>query len=391
MKSLGRQALTAGQRDKAARRIVGGLRRMLARAAVQALEPDLVILDEFQRFRDLLDVKTGGEAAELAHDFLQLNPMRASCCSRQRRTNRLRMSEETTDGGGHYEDFLKTLEFLAASEEPVDTLRADLGALRQAALSGEPTAAIRDRVQAQLRRWIARTERPTDTRHATALRNDHGSVRCPRGRLCLGYVALRRVADAVEAPLSVEYWKSAPYFLNFLTGYRVGEQVRDAMKVPDRRASADAAVSWRAADREVRRSAIPAARVGECSNASVSPRRRSIRAGGDCSGCRRPCPTDRLGGPYASVDSTAITKKLIFSSWVAAPSAIASPPELRGPAADLHGSRSRSTNTSRSPSGDFESPRLSDGRRAAGFDVGACIVLAAAGACVAYRSARRCP
>ena len=31
-----------------------------------------------------------------------------------------------------------------------------------------------------------------------------------------------------------------------------------------------------------------------------------------------------LSGPYASVDSTAITKHLIFSSWVAAPSAIAS-------------------------------------------------------------------
>ena len=35
-------------------------------------------------------------------------------------------------------------------------------------------------------------------------------------------------------------------------------------------------------------------------------------------------PYHSLGGPYESVDSTAITKQLIFSSWVAAPSAIAS-------------------------------------------------------------------
>ena len=55
----------------AARTIVGELRRMLSRSALQALEPDLVILDEFQRFRDLLDVKTGGEAAELAGRSLQ--------------------------------------------------------------------------------------------------------------------------------------------------------------------------------------------------------------------------------------------------------------------------------------------------------------------------------
>ena len=31
-----------------------------------------------------------------------------------------------------------------------------------------------------------------------------------------------------------------------------------------------------------------------------------------------------LAGPYETVDQTAITKSLIFSSWVAAPSAIAS-------------------------------------------------------------------
>ena len=35
------------------------------------MEPDLVILDEFQRFRDLLDLKTGGEAAETGARVLQ--------------------------------------------------------------------------------------------------------------------------------------------------------------------------------------------------------------------------------------------------------------------------------------------------------------------------------
>ena len=44
------------------------------------------------------------------------------------------------------------------------------------------------------------------------------------------------MADEVKAPLSVEYWKSAPYFLNFLSGYRVGERVRDWMKEADSRA-----------------------------------------------------------------------------------------------------------------------------------------------------------
>ena len=317
---LGRRALTAGQ-HKAARRIVGGLRRMLARAAVQALEPDLVILDEFQRFRDLLDVKTGGEAAELAHAFFTQSDARVLLLSATP-YKPFTYVEETTDGGGHYEDFLKTLEFLAASEEPVDTLRADLGALRQAALSGEPTAAIRDRVQAQLRRWIARTERPTDTRHATALETTTGRFGV-RADDFLGYVALRRVADAVEAPLSVEYWKSAPYFLNFLTGYRVGEQVRDAMKVPDRRAWLTPL--FRGAQR-IAKPIVRRFRPLEWANARMRALAEETLVPGWWRLLWMPpsLPYHRLGGPYETVDSTAITKQLIFSSWVAAPSAIAS-------------------------------------------------------------------
>src|SRR5690606_38062123 len=45
--------------------LIGRLRSLLARASVDVLQPDLVILDEFQRFRDLLDPTT--PAGELAH------------------------------------------------------------------------------------------------------------------------------------------------------------------------------------------------------------------------------------------------------------------------------------------------------------------------------------
>ena len=319
-KVAGRRTLTAGQ-HKAARRIIGSLRRMLARAAVHALEPDLVILDEFQRFRDLLDVKTGGEAAELAHDLFTQSDARVLLLSATP-YKPFTYAEETAEGGGHYEDFLKTLGFLANSNEPVDNLRADLDALRQAALAGEPTATIRDRVQAQLRRWIARTERPTGARQVTTLAPTRGRFGVQADDF-LGYVALRRVADAVRAPLSVEYWKSAPYFLNFLTGYQVGEHVRDAMKIPDRRAGL--MPMFRGAQR-IARPSVQRFRPVEWANARMRALAEETLSPGWWQLLWMPpsLPYHRLGGPYTSIDSTAITKKLIFSSWVAAPSAIAS-------------------------------------------------------------------
>ena len=315
----GRRALTASQREQA-RTIVGKLRRMLAGAAVRALEPDLVILDEFQRFRDLLDAKSGNEAAELANTFFTQSDAHVLLLSATP-YKPFTYAEESAGGADHYADFLKTLEFLAASEEPVASVRRDLDALRQAALAGAPAAASRDRVQASLRRWIARTERPTDSRRTVTMRgtSDHPV----QAEDFTGFVALRRVADEVRGPLSVEYWKSAPYFLNFLNGYRVGEHVREHMKVPEDRARL--VPLFKGAQR-IAKSDVEHFRPVEWANARMRALAAEMLEPGWWRLLWMPpsFPYHRLGGPYESVDPTTITKQLIFSSWVAAPSAIAS-------------------------------------------------------------------
>ena len=309
-----------GSQHATARGVVGNLRRMLARAAVRALEPDLVILDEFQRFKDLLDVKTGGEAAELADDFFRQEDARVLLLSATP-YKPFTYAEETAKGADHYADFIRTLEFLAASEIPVDSVRADLDELRQAALSGEPTAAIRDRVQAQLRRWIARTERPTNN-GSTAIETTTGPGRV-RAADFAGFVALRRVADEVRAPLTVEYWKSAPYFLNFLSGYRVGEKLRAAMKIQERQAQL--MPLFRGAQR-IAKSEVEQFRPLEWANARMRALADETLSQDWWRLLWMPpsLPYHSLGGPYESVDRAAITKQLVFSSWVAAPSAIAS-------------------------------------------------------------------
>jgi len=48
---------------------VGDLRALLARACISALEPDLIILDEFQRFKHLLNAEETNEVSQLAHEL----------------------------------------------------------------------------------------------------------------------------------------------------------------------------------------------------------------------------------------------------------------------------------------------------------------------------------
>ena len=54
--------------------LIGNLRKRLASACVEALEPDLVILDEFQRFKDLLSDES--EAGELAMELMNYPDVR---------------------------------------------------------------------------------------------------------------------------------------------------------------------------------------------------------------------------------------------------------------------------------------------------------------------------
>ncbi len=316
----GRSGLTLGQRERV-RSIVGGLRGMLSRAAVGALEPDLVILDEFQRFRDLLDVKTGGEAAELANDLFKQPDARVLLLSATP-YKAFTYAEEAAPGTGHYADFVKTLEFLTDSDEAVDAVRTDLDELRQAALTGNPTAGARDRAQAQLRKWIARTERPKSSPHVSKVSAVMGSGPV-EAKDFEGFVALRQVANEVKAPFSVEYWKSFPYFLNFLSGYRLGERLHGQME--DARGQAKLVPLFQGAQRIVK-SDVEQFRPLDWANAPL----RSLAEATLSQGWWRllwmppSLPYHALGGPYESIDSTAITKHLIFSSWVAAPTAIAS-------------------------------------------------------------------
>ena len=316
----GRSSLSDSQ-QRTARTIVGELRRMLSRSALRALEPDLVILDEFQRFRDLLDVKTGGDAAELADDLFNHSDSHVLLLSATP-YKPFTYADETGPEGGHYADFLKTLDFLAASDTAVDSVRTDLDELRQAALAGEPTADVRDRVQSQLRKWIARTERPSGADRTITVHRNTDQLRV-RAEDFNGFVALRHVAAAVRAPLTVEYWKSSPYFFNFLRGYRVGEHLREDMKDPDRRAAL--MPLFRGAQR-ISRLDVEQFQSLEWGNA----RMRALAAETLDRGWWRllwmppSLPYHALAGPYSSIDPETITKSLIFSSWVAAPSAIAS-------------------------------------------------------------------
>lgn len=221
--------------------LIGELRRRLARRCVDALEPDLIILDEFQRFPDLLHGET--EAAELARalfDFrdAQGNAARTLLLSATP-YRMLTLAGDAAEDGNHYEDFLEVLRFLFGPERSsgvVQSIADDMRRLRRAMLnlpaSFDEARAIKTRVENLLREVIARTERVDIARDPNAMLSE------PPHRLTVEpedlreAVAISRVADVAGAPGVIEYWKSAPYLMGFMRDYKLKERLKDMSVAP---------------------------------------------------------------------------------------------------------------------------------------------------------------
>lgn len=306
--------------------LIGGLRSALARAGVDALEPDLVILDEFQRFRHLLatDDARYSEAAELAHELFEYGDARVLLLSATP-YKPYTYAEEATAGDDHEADLRRILGFLAGSNggaKTVDAIVNQLAVYRRAAVEGNDTPQLRGDIQEALTKLMCRTERPRlgddgmlDERQSKADPVTADDV--------VSYAALRRIATQIHAPMAIDYWKSTPYFLNFCDGYKFGQALRDEVADPQlRRAIKPLLREAQHLDRDSVNDLQPI----DAGNA------RLRRLAGDTVGrgmwrllwLPPSVPYVAPGGPYVSPDLERVTKRLIFSSWAAAPTAIAS-------------------------------------------------------------------
>lgn len=227
-----------GQRRNA---LIGRLRAKLSHACIDALKPDLIIMDEFQRFRDLLHGET--PAADLARelfDYSDGNGHAARTLLLSATPYRmLTLSGDEPDDGEHYRDFLETLSFLygrtngpqiaATLEVEMRQFRGFLHALPEA----RPEAInARRSVEQHLRKVMARTERVASTIDRDSMVGEPPMAITIQPTDLRQAAAVSDVARALDAPEITEYWKSAPYLLNFMRDYALKRLLKDNLDKP---------------------------------------------------------------------------------------------------------------------------------------------------------------
>lgn len=304
------------------------MRRVLASVCLHALKPDLIILDEFQRFKHLLSDNTPpGELARDLFDYASEDTAARVLLLSATPYKMLSLHHEMEDD--HYSDFVATLEFLTRGN--TSEFEALLDAYREAIsnlhLSEgiERLRQIKLQLESQLQLVIARTER-------LAIKSDRGGMleeRCTsvpvlKARDVSGYLGLQKVADALGQGELVEYWKSVPYLFNFMEEYQ--------LKTVFKSHTEDSATS-RELLRLVRNHAdafLPVDRIRRYQ--PIEPgnvRLRALAADTIESGAWRMLWVPpalsyyELAGPFADPRLRTFTKRLVFSAWHVVPKTVA--------------------------------------------------------------------
>lgn len=306
--------------------VIGQMREALAKSALKSLEPDLVILDEFQRFKHLLDDQT--DDATLAKELFSYsdrhNDVRVLLLSATP-YKMYRMNHES-DGEDHYEDFSNTLEFLSAGRGDQHEIREILRQFRSALFSMDPTnlhplLQLKAALEVELRKVMVRTERLacTPDRNGMLRELKSANVQLESGDVT-AYLGLFRLAAALQHGDVLEYWKSSAYPLNFMEDYDLKRRFMKAVEQNNR-------------DRKIRDGLkaaggllLPWGRIGRYQEISPgNPKLRALIAetvGKECWQLLWIPPTMpyyRPEGVFAASHAAAMTKQLIFSSWKMVP------------------------------------------------------------------------
>ena len=320
---------TPGQEKYDVAGFIGELRMILAQACLDALEPDIVILDEFQRFKYLLDARD--ETSQLAQHFFNY-------VNKEVKTRIILLSatpykmytmhqEESVDN--HYEDFIRTIGFLFNSEKKTKQFENKLDIFRRELFTVgerrfEDLRKIKEELEKDLRKVMIRTERLAYTTDRQGMVEEKKQVFCDVSVEDLEtFAVIDKLAQELGTHDMVEYWKSAPYLLNFMDEYELKKIFKRKQKEGELNSNIVNLLK-RNSDKLLRWETIKNYKEIIPPNAKL----RTLIKNGLEKGSSKllwippSLPYYKPRGVFKDADLKDYTKSLIFSSWQVVPKAI---------------------------------------------------------------------
>lgn len=224
-------------RKKDSRPLLNELRKIFAQISLDKLEPNLVIMDEFQRFRDLIS-PADDEQGMLCREFLQNTATKVLLLSATPYKPYSTLEELNADENTeHYKEFMEVMQFLfyePDKKEAFEKVWQDYSNTLCEISKDNLTVLIakKNTAEATLYQGICRTERFSsgiiDDSSAAEILISEGDI--------MSYHAMQSLLDDMSThsrrPLRycnvpMDYVKSSPYLLSFMDSYQLKKQITD--------------------------------------------------------------------------------------------------------------------------------------------------------------------
>jgi hypothetical protein len=230
--------------------LISSLRFLLSRVCIEFLKADIFILDEFQRYKKLID-KTGGNeeddkeevspVIQLARDIFSFEDSKILMLSAtpfKPYTNDF----DELNGEVHYNEFITVLQFLMADKaaefwkEYEHDRKALFGFLRHPdTLDSQMPSAIglKNKLETLYRTSIVRTEKLLASNDRDALIKQVNKPISIQPEDINDFVVLDQITlllnkdHKASLPVPLEYVKSCPFALSFLDNYQHKEKIRN--------------------------------------------------------------------------------------------------------------------------------------------------------------------
>ena len=222
------------------RAVVGRLRLLFAKVSLEKLEPDLVIMDEFQRFKDLITANIETDMGMLAHKFFSAGDVRMLLLSATPYKMYSTMEEiDVLQKDEHFREFNRVMRFLnqanvvqgkLVDEYPMfKTVWNNYSVkLKELDKGNEGLLLVKNQAEDALYNHVCRTERDSEKRVEDIINTDE--VKIPITVTVddiESYLQMHKLLDemGVSFQVPIDYIKSSPYLLSFMQGYRLKEKI----------------------------------------------------------------------------------------------------------------------------------------------------------------------
>lgn len=208
---------------------IPSLRLLFAQISIRRLEPDLVIMDEFQRFRELITAAPDSETGLLTNAFLKESAANTLLLSATP-YKLYQTLEEAADSGvdEHYQEFFEVMRFLFDDKGKnirfQETWSSFSVSIREANTDFGALISIKSIAEREMYSSVCRTERllvdPNGKFIVDSLKRESLSI---SDKDIISYVEAETLSEDVHIP--VEYVKSCPYLLSFMENYKYKKDI----------------------------------------------------------------------------------------------------------------------------------------------------------------------